>query len=437
MQIERHGIDEVSKMERDAHYGGDVHCFYVGRVCDYELCMDEQIAGDKQMRLMLERGALHVVDCVGMYAYIMRNFPLPYKLADYTIRENFERGATIEQPENCVATVFLDSATRSFPARRDGFRVNETGRFVTTLCGQELAEAFRLGAVVAVGSIARYETGYLFDDFIDSMMRERAAGDLSGNKLRAMLAKLCANGLYGKFAQKTTEWIDVHSIPPECEWGQWIAYNADAQSTSVYRSLGGFVQMKVEKGEHPKAFCAIAAFVTAAAREYMRAVIDIAGRDNVYHQCVDSLIVNDRGLHRLADADLIDEKKLGGFRIEYSAKQAVFRGANDYTIGERDVHSGVKYNAKQVAPGVWRQPVFVRLETAAQSGGFGGVLVCEREIARSYFAKRAPEVNFGWRNTDDVDLITYTGEPLPIGPEAIESAAAASRSSSDCSESAE
>src|SRR5262249_25560767 len=106
-----------------------------------------------------------------------------------------------------------------------------------------------------------------------------------------------------------------------------------------YRSIGWQVQKQMERTVRPQSFYAIAAFVTAAARARMDGLRTIAGKDNVYYQGVDSLIVNSAGYQQLCTAGEVCDNTLGKLRLQYRSNYGMIRGISDYQIGDRVVLS--------------------------------------------------------------------------------------------------
>jgi hypothetical protein len=97
-------------------------------------------------------------------------------------------------------------------------------------------------------------------------------------------------------------------------------------------------------------FPGIAAFVTMYARLYMKFLVATA--ENVFYQCVDSLIVNDRGYFHLADAGLIDPHATGKLKVQGVAESVTVLSPGVWCMGDKIVDGklpkkrGVKVGAR-------------------------------------------------------------------------------------------
>jgi hypothetical protein len=172
---------------------------------------------------------------------------------------------------------------------------------------------------------------------------------------------LMLNSLYGKFGQRNGKWEDRPDLWPPEPWSKWTRGEKGDPHYQEYRSLGKLVQERVEIGEHPQAFPAIAAFVTAAGRMRMRELRAIAGEENVYYQAVDALYVSTPGYLRLDRAGEIADKQLGKLNLEKIAATAEFRGLNNYTLGDKHVIGSIKAKAVKQEDGSYKQDHFESL----------------------------------------------------------------------------
>jgi hypothetical protein len=98
------------------------------------------------------------------------------------------------------------------------------------------------------------------------------------------------------------------------------------------------------KGELKTSFVAVAAFVTAYARQKMNYYRAVAGEGNCWYQGVDSLIVNNRGQENLEQANLISESELGKLRLQLTANYGYIAGCSDYKVADKIVLSGYSRN---------------------------------------------------------------------------------------------
>lgn len=156
----------------------------------------------------------------------------------------------------------------------------------------------------------------------------------------------------------------------------------------------------------PHSFPAISAFVTAAARQRMDGLREIAGKGNVYYQCVDSLHVNDEGYNALVEAGEVHGQALGKLRWTESYEDIVYYGVNLLRIDGRWKAAGLPGLSEVLADGSLSVTTFERLDSilSRQPDGF----LCVR--------KGAWQPDFTYRHS----LVSSDGwcEPLILGRDA-------------------
>lgn len=118
-----------------------------------------------------------------------------------------------------------------------------------------------------------------------------------------------------------------------------IAGKAEADFGHVVNVIPVHCPLHLVGREAPKrdvetqhSFPAISAFITAAAREMMRRIRAIAGLDDSYYTCCDSIHVSDAALARLEAADMIHPHQPGKLKLVKTAKSAIYLGVNCLVI---------------------------------------------------------------------------------------------------------
>lgn len=331
--------EAVQQLERQAYYGGRVELLKTGNVdCEvFEL------------------------DVASMYPSVMIDNWFPYALQDTWETNQGAYDARTDPRLFTAAEVLVQSETTSYPFRcRDGTYYCR-GSFWTTLCGAELRDAFRSGHIRSVARWARYRMHRLFTEYITHFWSERAKYAASGQRLEEYLCKQMLNSLYGKFGQQSPRWEDCHCDLEPWAWGRRIIRRADTGENIVYRSIAGHVQKQTAAGEHKQSFAAIAAWVTAYARQRMRRLVEIAGARNVFYVVNDALYVNKAGILNLRLAGEVQDGELGKLRAKRYGKDAHFWAANNYRIGNERVLSGVHKKAEHIGGTTYRETVFQRM----------------------------------------------------------------------------
>jgi hypothetical protein len=109
----------------------------------------------------------------------------------------------------------------------------------------------------------------------------------------------------------------------------------------TYRALGWNTQVQRDAGDHKHCFPALAAFVTAHGREWLRTWRRLAGVSNTLYLCTDGLIVTDDGRINLERAGIIGDHGIGSCRIVESSDRVAIYASNHYEIGNKSCFSGI------------------------------------------------------------------------------------------------
>lgn len=319
-----HDNSPIQKLERRAYFGGRSDMFRCGPF----------------------KGPHYQVDCNALFPAVMQTGAFPHYLSRSEQRaEMLELLPSIDWSAS-VATVEICTSKPLYPLRTDLHILYPVGRFITTLCGEELYRAFRNGLICKCGSWAEYKLKPLFTNWVTELWAMRQRYKAEGNELYEKFTKFTMNSLYGKFAQLTPSWINVSSDYSILPFTTDTRYDFRTGQYTTYRAVGWQVQRFAERMERANSFYAVPAFVTAAARCRMDSIRAIAGRENVYYQGVDSVIVNRFGYHNLEDAGQIDRSQLGKLRLEHTAAVGEIRGISDYELGDKVVLSSRSLNSE-------------------------------------------------------------------------------------------
>lgn len=314
-----HDNTEVKQIERNAYYGGRTEVFKLGST----------------------QGFVTQLDTNSLFPSVMRQHNYPTKLTRYSLSSVYGLPPTDIDYFASVASVEIDTDEAIYPVRVGANTVYPIGRFCTTLCGEELHDAYSKGRVKKVASWAEYELQPIFIEWVDKLWGMRQQYRRDGNTLYEEFAKKLLNSLYGKFGQRSPNWINVPRGVADLPWSQWTSINTATGKRVVYRSFGWQVQEYHDKGEIEGTFVAVAAFITAAARVRMNNLRQIAGEKSVLYQGVDSLLIRSEALSRLIEAGEVSATELGKLRIQLEASDCEIHGHSDYRLGEKVVISGL------------------------------------------------------------------------------------------------
>lgn len=346
-----HDNADVKKLEREAYFGGRTELYRVGAF----------------------HHRVHQLDVSSLFPSVMQNGKFPVKLEQFVQTTRWSANLPPIRWDDSVAKVWLRTTRPDYPVRLPQGVVYPIGEFKTVLCGDELSLAFARGEIVSVQSWAEYQTEPIFTSWVDYMWALRQQHETDGDAIYAKLVKLMLNGLYGKFGQKSSVWINLDSYPSRGPWQQWTEKNCLTEVTREFRSFGHQLQEFKGHGELGNTFVAISAFVSAAARMRMNQLREIAGRHDVYYQGVDGLIVTERGRKRLDDAKQIREATLGYLRHQLTVDEGELLGYCDYRLGSKVVKSGLAGNAVLTLDAELLQQISLVSDSLFDRGGKTGV----------------------------------------------------------------
>lgn len=364
------------QLARAAYYGGEVACWFRGRV--------KPDAGSNSGHChavkngWTHRGSVYHLDVQSAYPAVMASHRFPYELIDVIRLCDLSRAAKLMLRYEGAAVVTVESPDTSYPRRREGETRHAYGRFVTALCGAELKLALSRGHVQEIHAMSVYACDYLFADYMAYWWKMRHDAMIQGVRFGEVQAKLMMNALYGKFGQLSPRWMDVPDKLSPAPWGPFFEHNPDTEAMEEYRSVAWNAQRHVGTSEHPESMPIIAACVTAALRVYMRMLRDVAGPADVLYQDTDSLHVTETGFARLDGAGRVGQDRMGSLRVVEIIDRAEYRGPRNYTANGRDVVSGLKPSAELLAGSTYSQHQWQRAADIVSSRPDGTVRVTQR-----------------------------------------------------------
>ncbi len=324
-----HQNEHVKTLERDSYLGGRLELFFRGEVKD-------QVFG---------------LDVKSMYPFVMRERTFPAQLIAHWKTHGPSACDPNSLDRRYAAEVVIDSPDETYPIRTLQGMVFARGRFHTALCGLELERAATHGHIASVGRWACYRLKPLFRGFVDHFFSRRQEYAASGESLAADLCKLMLNSLYGKFGQLTAEWQDDHQHDGPGGFEKWVVANTEDRGFTDWRLVGKLVQHKAAREEHKQSFPAVAAWVTAAAREYLLELIKIAGWKNLLYCVTDALYVTEAGKSNLTSADLVSGDTLGSLAVECQGRNSRFEALHHFHVGQKQKFGSRKSKALEFPDG--------------------------------------------------------------------------------------
>ncbi|MBD3193739.1 MAG: hypothetical protein GF317_01695 [Candidatus Lokiarchaeota archaeon] len=303
--IKLHNHSRVLKMENEAYRGGLTQDFYHGK-----------------------KENLYYADVNSLYPYVMQ-FELPTKLIGYynhcnsTQKELFK--VLNDKNYYYIAYVrFYLPKNKALLLTRDkklGKCVLKWGTQTAYLHNSELDYVKEFGNIIYIRSVACYETSQIFKAYVNHFYQAKLNAN---NSIEYNFSKLLLNSLYGKFGQKQKEIKLLKDVPPPIRkdsenLGSFGFVGTLLEKNGrklIYKDNDQFFTMSDSEVPEKHSSLAIAGAVSALARIYMARIIVAINIKNVFYMDTDSLVVNNQGLEKMKKLNLMDDRKLGKFKIE-------------------------------------------------------------------------------------------------------------------------
>jgi hypothetical protein len=313
-----HNRPSVLSLERRSLSGGRTECYRLGKVA----------------------GPVYQCDFSSHYCSILRDCVLPVRLRYTGDGHNPLLESEISDRRGIIARCCVRTQWPEYPYSRDGITVYPTGTFWAVLCGPDLYPALDMGHVRQWGAWASYDLERAFRDWAEGILRLRADARLRGDKALEAFAKSMGVALVGKFAQRGRHWEDTGRRDEADGWYQKV-YHDEAGAAVPIRCLSGRLQKQVDHGETRESMPALAAYVYAEGRRRLWGAQLVAGRDEVYYSCVDSLFCSRLGYERLQVSGLLGSGQPGSLRLVEVHDWLEVYGLNHWRTPSRYVAAGV------------------------------------------------------------------------------------------------
>lgn len=331
-------------IERKAYHGGRTECFHIGKLTD---------------------GPYYKLDVNNMYPYLMSTIKVPVKLKSIAVHLSIPRIRSLVKKYALCGEFVLKTDDPAYPYKIKQDMVYPVGRFVSHLTTPEIEYALEHKHLKAANRVCIYDKAVLFANYVKYWYTLRLKYKREGNWVFAEMVKYLMNSLYGKFGQKSEKWekVDNEFSDPD---GEYIIIDDDKKTYIRYVVIAGERWNIQGKAESYHSFPAVAAHITAAARIYLWRLICIAGRKEVFYCDTDAILTTQKGKDRLAV--YCDEKKLGCLKQEYATNTILIRSPKEYKTDREVKCKGIKPDAKEIRPRVFRQMQWEQLRGSFLAG---------------------------------------------------------------------
>lgn len=310
--IKIHNNPIATELERESYVGGRTEVFKRGKFGTVEA-----------YTMVKQTNEFYKLDFHSMYASVMKSERFPTQLK--TIRKNIEPKALQRFIDNgylVIAKVLVNTSHTSphTPKKTKEKLIFPGGQFETTLATPDIIPLLKEGRIEKVYRVALYLGEAIFTDYVNYFYGRRLMAKAEGNKMYDQMYKTILSSLYGKFGQKSTEWLRVCDCPPDLFKvvdGSKYDSSTGTFATCHSKLMGGsHFQSNGEESEAFDSFPAIASHVTAYARQKLAVCMDISKRENIYYCDTDSLFTNIQGYINLELSGMIHDSELGTMGIE-------------------------------------------------------------------------------------------------------------------------
>jgi len=380
----------AARVSRKSYLGGRNEAYFLGPIPERVWCLDIN----------------------SMYPYIMRTYPMPYRLATTRTDISPANLSKLLETYSIVADVELDVTEPVIPIRYEGRTTWPLGSFHAALTSPELAHALNLGMVTKVHYAALYLSANIFREYVDFFYGERIKARAAGDTATEGITKLFLNNLYGKFGQKGERWTIIGDAE-DIDVRYYDYYDLTENKIIKRRQFAGVLEelqgapddgdyvpaiagesrdsLPAITAESRDSFPGIAAHVTAYARMYLWRLMEAAGRENVYYTDTDSLMVNKAGYDALKP--FCDPTELGYLKVEWESDDVVINGLKDYRVDNTVKIKGIRKDAIETRPGVFRQDQFRGIHGMIRAGDMDRILIktIEKTLLRRYQKGRVAE----------------------------------------------
>lgn len=313
-----HCHTEALSLERAAMHGGRCEMFRAGLVT----------------------GPIIHLDYRSLYPSVCIGATLPLRLCQYHASGTVAELSAALRSHCTIAEVSLSTPIPAYPLARDGLVIFPTGRFITALCGPELAYALERGHVEAVHRYATYQGGDALSPYMTDWLAMRAELTANGFPALAAWVKGLLVCLHGKFAQRAKRWVDRKDAVADHPYHSWYRKDGDGPVTR-WRSVAWHVQEEVDQGEPDETMPALAAWVFSLGRMRLWAAMEAVGMERCYYVDTDSVWTDPEGVERLARAGLVGDGEVGKLRVVAEHDEATFYGWKHYLAGGKLICAGL------------------------------------------------------------------------------------------------
>jgi hypothetical protein len=335
-----HNNNHVNNLELSAYHGGRVECFYTGKYSK----------------------PFYKLDVNSMYPYVMLGNRYPVRLRYYYRKGISVEDASLMTIDNCVvARCTVNTDKPVYPYREKKKLIFPVGTFDCYLTTPSFRYAYTQGHLVKVHKIAVYESGSIFNNYVNYFYSLKQHYLDTNNNVYKELCKLMLNSLYGKFGQRSYECEIMDKNELVMDKGFCYLIEKDGSISNCYKIADKIYKFSRKKDLSMDSFPAIASHITDYARIYLWNLIEQAGYGNILYIDTDSLIVTRKGYQELKDS--INPDELGKLKLEETGKWIKIYALKDYRTPLDEKIKGISKKAQRISETEFEQLEFPSFQT--------------------------------------------------------------------------
>lgn len=434
-RICEHSELEPHELERDAVYGGRAEAYFYGDVDVGRYPHDQFKGRPPWAEFDPLRSKLHRIDVSSMYPSILATCNLPVRFIDYNKSPSLNSLKGNGDRFGVLASVTVTTDKPLYPCRIPGtagfrwvtvrdqavkvqHRTEEricypTGEFRTVLCGPELQHAYETGRIKEVHRTVTYVMAPAFQQLSRWLWEVRSAAKDAKNPVAEATAKLLANAFSGRWAQRPAKWVDMPMYLPQADWGTWADFDPFTDRPTLWRSVCGVTQMKLDPKGQIRGFPAIFAWVTSHGRNRMRQIMECCPPRTVIQVDTDGAYLTPAGRKSLSKLKGWPESGMGAIRDVRQHEAFRAFGPRHYWCDGKWTLAGIRCGFSEAGAGIVRETVRVQ----GLQAGFGrpeSVREVERVIDVRDMRFPCRVGADGWMEAERLSI--PVPQPIPDGP---------------------
>jgi hypothetical protein len=311
-----HTHHDAHELEGDGCFGARASIWFAGDVGDTHKYQTAAIPAPPRSSLPSLPGPLVQVDVRSMYPWLLRERLFPQRLKAYEVKVRAGAPQDLTRDFGVLADVLITTRRPEYPFRHEDRIIWPTGTFRTVLTGPELDMLRKDGHVHKCYRMALYQLGQPFTAAAGALIQMREDAREAKDGAWELFAKLLANSMGGKLAQRKGVWVTKRRKVAQVDWGQWTETNGKGGAISKYRAIAGLVWewLAEKRGSGP--YVAAFDYLTAYGRCFMRELRDSCPARSVISQDTDGAWVTPDAAESLRAAgwdfgDMAGQLKLG------------------------------------------------------------------------------------------------------------------------------